>query len=48
MDAQEKQRVKRTQRDYTMAFKLSVVAQVEKGEMTYKQAQALNRAEGAH
>lgn len=32
-------RQKRTQRDYTLAFKLSVVAQVEKGEMSYKQAQ---------
>lgn len=31
--------VKRTQRDYTIAFKLSVVAQVERGELTYKQAQ---------
>lgn len=31
--------IKRTQRDYTMAFKLSVVEQVEKGEYTYKQAQ---------
>ena len=31
---------KRTQRDYTLAFKLSVVEQVEKGELTYKQAQA--------
>ena len=31
--------VKRTQRDYTLAFKLSVVDQVEKGELTYKQAQ---------
>lgn len=30
---------KRSQRDYTMGFKLAVVAQVEKGEMTYKQAQ---------
>jgi transposase-like protein len=27
------------QRDYTMAFKLEVVGAVEKGEMTYKQAQ---------
>lgn len=33
-------RKKRTQRDYTMAFKLQVVSQVEKGEFTYKQAQA--------
>lgn len=32
-------RAKRTQRDYSLAFKLSVVAQVEKGELTYKQAQ---------
>lgn len=31
--------VKRTQRDYSLAFKLAVVEQVEKGEMTYKQAQ---------
>lgn len=32
--------IKRTQRDYTLAFKLSVVEQVEKGELSYKQAQA--------
>ncbi|MDM1021437.1 IS3 family transposase, partial [Acinetobacter sp. VNK23] len=31
--------VRRTQRDYSLAFKLSVVDQVEKGEMTYRQAQ---------
>ena len=31
---------KRTQRDYTLAFKLAVVEQVEKGELTYRQAQA--------
>jgi len=31
--------VKRTQRDYTLAFKLSVVDQVEKGELSYRQAQ---------
>jgi transposase len=30
---------KRTQRDYTLAFKLGVVSAVEKGEITYKQAQ---------
>ncbi|WP_155636498.1 IS3 family transposase [Burkholderia multivorans] len=33
------QGIKRTQRDYSLAFKLSVVAQVEKGELTYKEAQ---------
>jgi transposase len=31
--------VKRSQRDYSLAFKLSVVAQVERGELTYKKAQ---------
>lgn len=31
--------VKRTQRDYTLSFKLAVVDQVEKGEMSYKEAQ---------
>ncbi|ABP39508.1 transposase [Yersinia pestis] len=33
------QYVKRTQRDYPLSFKLTVVQQVEKGEMTYRQAQ---------
>ena len=37
---------KRTQRDYSLAFKLSVVHQVEKGEMTYKQAQAYYGIQG--
>ena len=32
-------RKKRTQRDYNLGFKLAVVEQVEKGELTYKQAQ---------
>jgi len=31
--------IKRTQRDYTLGFKLAVVEQVEKGDFTYKQAQ---------
>jgi len=39
MGNKENKRVKRTQRDYPLAFKLSVVEQIEKGEMTYKQAQ---------
>jgi len=30
---------KRTQKDYSLAFKLAVVDQVEKGELSYKQAQ---------
>ena len=32
-------RVKRTQRDYSLAFKMEVIAEVEKGEQTYKEAQ---------
>lgn len=32
-------RKKRTQRDYNLGFKLAVISQVEKGEMSYKQAQ---------
>ena len=31
--------IKRTQSDYSLAFKLAVVEQVEKGELSYKQAQ---------
>lgn len=31
---------KRTQKDYTMQFKLSVVEEVEKGHLTYRQAQS--------
>lgn len=30
---------KRSQRDYNPTFKLAVISQVEKGELTYKQAQ---------
>ncbi len=30
---------RRSQRDYSLAFKLHVVQQVEKGELTYKKAQ---------
>lgn len=41
------QRVKRTQRDYTLAFKQAVVDQVEGGELTYKQAQARYGIQGS-
>ena len=34
-----KNKKKRTQRDYNLGFKLAVVSQVEKGELSYKQAQ---------
>lgn len=39
MSPSEKPRKKRTQRDYSLGFKLSVVELVEKGDLTYKQAQ---------
>jgi len=39
MKSSENSRKKRTQRDYNLGFKLAVISQVEKGEMTYKQAQ---------
>ncbi|NMS47597.1 hypothetical protein HKB15_25395 [Vibrio parahaemolyticus] len=34
-----KSTTKRTQRDYSLAFKLTVVDEVEKGSLTYEQAQ---------
>jgi transposase-like protein len=39
MEDSSNHRKKRSQRDYTMAFKLLVIGQVERGEFTYKQAQ---------
>lgn len=39
MKIEENHRRKRSQRDYSLAFKLHVVQQVEKGEFTYKAAQ---------
>ena len=30
---------RRTQQDYLLVFKLGFVSQIEKGEMTYRQAQ---------
>ncbi len=39
MNSSDSERKKRTQRDYTLGFKLAVVSQIEKGDFTYKQAQ---------
>jgi transposase len=39
MKKAEKRSERRSQRDYSLAFKLQVVQQVEKGELTYKRAQ---------
>ena len=46
MDNHSTTRRKRTQRDYTLGFKLQVVACVEKGDMTYKQAQTTYGIQG--
>jgi len=39
MEKRTSQPRRRSQRDYSLAFKLAVVGQVEKGELTYKKAQ---------
>ena len=39
MEHEREQRVKRTQRDYSFAFKMMVVHEVEKGQITYSEAQ---------
>ena len=46
MDEIESKRKKRTQCDYTMGFKLQVVDAVEKGDMTYGQAQKIYGIQG--
>ncbi|MFT4603182.1 MAG: hypothetical protein ACI857_003370, partial [Arenicella sp.] len=39
MQHSSKREVRRSQKDYTLGFKLAVVSSVEEGDMTYKQAQ---------
>lgn len=39
MNRGKKDYLKRTQKDYSLAFKLQVIDEVEKGHMTYKQSQ---------
>jgi len=40
MDGQQSQQLfKRTQKDYSLPFKLQVIEEVEKGQLSYKQAQ---------
>lgn len=46
MEHPKKSIKKRTQKDYTFAFKLNVVESVEKGDMTYKQAQKIYGIQG--
>ncbi|WP_408580438.1 IS3 family transposase [Aliivibrio fischeri] len=42
----KKTKNKRTQRDYSLGFKLQLVAAIEKGDMTYKQAQNIYGIQG--
>ena len=46
MDIIDNKRKRRTQCDYTMGFKLQVVSAVEKGDMTYRQAQKIYGIQG--
>jgi transposase-like protein len=39
MEKGKKSKTKRSQKDYSMAFKMAVISDVEKGILTYKQAQ---------
>lgn len=46
MKDQDNKRVKRTQRDYNLGFKLAIVSEVEKGNYTYKQIQKVYGIQG--
>lgn len=46
MGEERKKGERRSQRDYNLGFKLAVISQVEKGELTYKQAQKLYGIQG--
>jgi transposase len=46
MGKKEETRKKRSQRDYSISFKLSVIDEIEKGNLTYQQAQDLYGIQG--
>ena len=46
MNSKENKRIKRTQRDYNLGFKLALVTEVEKGNYTYKQIQKVYGIQG--
>jgi len=46
MSNTESKRGQRSQKDYTLGFKLAIVNAVEKGDMTYKQAQSIYGIQG--
>lgn len=47
MNTRKKVCQKRTQKDYSLSFKLQVVDEVEKGHLTYKQSQVKYGIQGA-
>jgi transposase len=46
MEKKEEARKKLSQRDYSLAFKLTLIDQIEKGDLTYKQAQSIYGIQG--
>tara|TARA_R110001583_G_scaffold73456_2_gene204382 strand:+ start:1640 stop:2032 length:393 start_codon:yes stop_codon:yes gene_type:complete len=46
MKSNDIKRLKRTQRDYNLGFKLALVSEVEKGNYTYKQIQKVYGIQG--
>jgi transposase-like protein len=46
METEVKQSIRRTQCDYVLPFKLRVVSEIERGDMTYIQAQAYYGIQG--
>jgi transposase len=46
MEKKEDLRKKRSQKDYSLAFKLTLIDQIEKGDLTYKQAQSIYGIQG--
>ena len=46
MNNRKNKRIKRTQRDYNLGFKLALVSEVEKGNYTYKQIQKVYGIQG--
>lgn len=46
MEKQDFTKKKRSQQDYNMPFKLAVISQVEKGELTYNQVQEIYGIQG--
>ena len=46
MNTQGKDFIKKTQKDYSLAFKLQVIDEIEKGLLTYKQSQKKHGIQG--